>query len=287
MSVGAGYFVRGEDPPAELDPRYDVVCVQWQSLWKSDWLDTILGYQDADIEVYVHTPFAYINPSYNDVGQRAIIAVLDETGGWLIGPDGERVIDPSGCSLIDPSNPKVYRGLSRAHVGLITNADWLPDGLFLDFIWDRVAWNPAFAGLDGQAKAVLDEQYRKGMYRFATSLKFEMGKAGIRMPICCNGWHRCTVLQSTALESFPLSHPGGHSDLAECLDGYYGKATWGLFDDPPMILPTGGTNVAYGIPKFRVVEAVAFASAFCPHAIVFDNSGFVFDVKGKLAGGDW
>jgi len=284
-----GYFVRGEEPPTELDPRFEVVVVQWRHLWEPDAIPTLTGYQDAGMRVYVHVPFCYIHPEAAPDAHAAIRAVLDATDGWLLGADGDRVGDESSVKYIDPRGAATRRGLLDVHLDLLKKAGWEPDGLFLDFLWDSVAWKPEFAAWPVPQRAALDVEYRKGMNQLASGLVFQTRKAGMDdLTFYGNGWHRCTVLDGIALEAFPLTkQENGVRDLNVALNGYYGQATWGLFEYEPMILPAGGTNVAYDLPKFRVVEAVAFASAFCPHAIVFDNSGFVFDVKGKLAGGDW
>jgi hypothetical protein len=260
-----------------------VVVVQWHHLWEPTAVAILQGYQAAGIEVYVHTPFSYIHPDHDTPAHVAIRAVLDETGGWLKGPNG-LVGDESGVKFIDPRDGKTRRGLLGVHVGLLENAGWEPDGLFLDWLWDSVAWKPDFAAWPEAERKALDNDYRMGLYRLALGLVFKARRAGMETAFYGNGWHRCTVLDGTVREAFPFTNQeGGRRDLDVALNGYYGKATWELFRSPPMILPAGGTNVAYNIPRFRVVEAVGFAAAFCPGAVVFDNSGFVFDVAGKLA----
>lgn len=280
--VRAGYFVRGEPLPEELDPRYDVVVVPWRSLWQPEDVETLTGYQSAGIAVHVHVPFCYIHPTHAPDAHRTIRAILDAHDGWLLGDTGQRVCEP--WHMIDPRSATVRRDLLSVHLGLLADAQWAPDGLFLDFLWDRVSWREEFRSWPQEQRMKLDLGYRRGLYRLATGLKFRLRKAGLGLDLYGNGWHRCTALDGIVYEHFPCGHPGGGSDLAMTLWGEYGKATWEMFRKPPMLLPTGGDNVSDNIPEFRVVEAVGFANSYCPGAVVFDNEGAVFRAIGDLAG---
>jgi hypothetical protein len=274
--VRTGYFARGEHLPAELDPRYDVIVVPWRTLWDADATATVEGYQDAGIAVHVHTPFCYTNPAHTTPVHLQIQAVLGAHDGWLLGADGQRVGDT--FKFIDPRSATVRSNLLTVHMGVLDDAGWVPDGLFLDFLWDSVSWMDEFRAWTPERRAALDEEYRSALCRLATGLTFRLRRAGYATTLYGNGWHRCTVLDGTVLENFPLTkQEDGRRDLDIALNGHYGQATWERFREPPMILPTGGENVAYGIPRYRVVEAVAFAASYCPGAIVFDNDGTVFD----------
>lgn len=281
--VRTGYFVRGENVPAQLEHPFDVVVVPWRSLTHEPWGQACQALQDAGHEVHVHTPFSYINPSNQNARVEAIMAVLGDPRngeGWLRDAHGE-LVGP-GWKLIDPRATHIRRRLVKVHMDLITGANWVPDGLFLDFIWDRVAW---FAEFNEHDEMFLDDEYRVGMYRFATGLKFALRRAGLPAKLYANGWHRCAIMDGTVCENFPLTkQEGGHRGLDVALWGYYGKATWERFEYPPLLLPVGGENIGYDIPKFRIVEAVAFANSYCPGAVVFDNAGNVFRAIEDLSG---
>ena len=281
-TVRAGYFVRGEELPEQLDPRYDVVVVPWRTLWQAEDAETVRGYQAAGIAVHVHVPFSYIHPTHTPNAHRTVRAVLDAHDGWLLGAGGERV-GPE-WKLIDPRSPRVRRDLLSIHVGLLNDAQWAPDGLFLDFLWDTVAWQSDFAPWSHEQRETLDNEYRRALYQLATGLMFRLRKAGSSMVVYGNGGHRCTALDGIVYEGFPhTKQEDGHRGLDVALWGEYGKATWEMFHEPPMLLPTGGDHVAYNIPAFRVIEAVGFAASYCPGAIVFDNGGLVFRAIGDLA----
>lgn len=280
------YFVRGEAAPETLDPRYDVVVVQWQSLW-NDTVDTLLSYQNAGIAVHVHVPICYTNPDYDTAAHRAIRAVLDEHDAWLLGLDGERVCNPDDIYFIDPRKRRTVSALVDVHRRRFQEAAWIPDGLFLDMIWDRVSWRQEFAGMAQGDRDVLDTAYRCGMYRLAIGLKFQLRKLGFVTAFYGNGNHRCTICDGTVYENFPHSQQvAGVRNLNVALTGPYGQDTWRLFEHGPMLMPTNDDptkHPGYDIPPFRVVEAVGFATAFCPEdTIVVDNSGYVFDVMARL-----
>lgn len=281
-TVRAGYFVRGEPLPEELDPRYDVIVVPWRSLWQNEDVSTLRGYQRAGIAVHVHVPFCYIHPTHAPDAHCAIRAVLDEHDGWLLGAEGQLVSEP--WHLIDPRSAVVRRELLRVHMDLLRDAQWSPDGLFLDFLLDRVAWRHEFDGMPHEQKVELNQQCKLGLYRFATGFKFQTRKAGLGLDLYGNGWHRCAALDGIAYEEFPrTSLEDDHRGLDIALWGQYGKTTWELFRRPPMLLPAGGENIADNIPLFRVIEAVAFANSYCPGAVVFDNEGAVFEAIACLA----
>ncbi len=274
-----GYFMRADAPPETLDPRFDVVVMPWRTLWQDEWSDAAYSYQTAGIKVFVHVPWSYINPEATTPAHERIKAELDAHDGWLLGPEGQRVPQERSWRLIDPRSHRLRRQLLKAHLQTLHDTQFEPDGLFLDFLWDRVAWNHEFDGLDRAAKAELDDTYRDGMYAFTTGLVFQMRKAHIEAQVYVNGWHTCTVADGAVLEGFPLhKKENGERGLHVELMGEYGKRAWGAFREAPMLMPAGGTNTVYNLPPFRVVEAVAFAHTYCPDAIVFDNSGLIFDV---------
>ena len=285
--VRTGYFVRGEHVPAHLEYPFDVVVVPWRALGKAEWIEASPSLQEAGHEVHVHIPWCYLNPNISSPQHDVIHALLNERNGagWLRDKNGDRV-GPSYAEwrMIDPRDPQLRRRIARAHVRIIESSGWTPDGFMLDFLWDRVAWFADF-GLDPEDVGEFDENYRHGIYSMATGIQFGLKKIGNRAPVYGNGWHRCYVLDGTVLENFPLTkrdkaiHPAyPYRGLDVALWGYYGKDTWGpgTFSEPPQILPAGGELIGYNIPKERVVEAVAFAHAYCPGAVVFDNEGNVF-----------
>lgn len=277
--IRTGYFVRGEDVPFHLEHPFDVVVVPWRGLSKSEWIAASVALQEAGHEVHLHIPVSYLNPGISTPLHDEIHELLDEHNGagWLRDKHGDRVGPPhADWKLIDYRDHALRRRIVKAHVRMIQDADWRPDGIMLDFLWDEVAWFADF-GLAPEDVAEFDCDYRDGIYALATGVKFRLRKAGSTAKLFGNGWHRCLTLDGTVLENFPLTkHEHGHRGLDVALWGYYGKETWACFDQPPQILPADGDNIAYNIPKERVIEAVAFAHAYCPGAVVFDNDGTVF-----------
>ena len=285
--IRTGYFVRGEHVPASLDAPFDVVEVPWRSLLKPEWADASIALQEAGHEVHVHIPWCYLNPNIHTPQHDEIYALLNEHNGagWLRDIHGEKV-GPGYAEwrMIDPRDVGLRRKLVKAHVRMFEEAAWKPDGVMLDFLWDQVAWCADF-GLDPGDVAEFDSVYREGIYALATGTVFGLKKKGLTAKVFGNGWHRCYVLDGTVLENFPMTkqdktiHPVyPYRGLDVALWGYYGKDTWGpgTFALPPQILPADGDRIAYNIPKERVIEAVAFAHAYCPGAVVFDNAGTVF-----------
>ena len=295
--VRAGYFVRGEEPPQGLDPRYDVVVLQWRQLWTPEATEVVQSYKATGIEVHVHVPFAYLNPANDTTAHQAIRAILDEEDGWLKGADGVRVGDCGDKFLIDPRRYRVRRPLLKAHMDVLDDAAWKPDGLFLDFVWDEVAWKDEFRPWSASDRALLNAQYKTGMYQFVAGLRFALQKAGHPfMDVYGNGWHRCTACDGPVVENFPFTKQvDGERNLDIALNGYYGQDTWFKFNAPPMFMPSNEDEngqaqgePGYNVPPKRVVQAVGFANSFAQEdkwasdPVVFDNSGYIFDVIGRL-----
>ncbi len=155
--VRTGYFVRGEEVPVALEHDFDVVVVPWRSLTDPESASACQALQYASHEVYVHTPFSYLNPLTQSSQHDLLRSVIDDHDAWLRDVNGD-LVGPD-WKLIDPRNARARRKLATAHKNLVMDVSWVPDGLFLDFLWDRVAW---FAEFD---EPYLDGEYQSGVYR--------------------------------------------------------------------------------------------------------------------------
>jgi hypothetical protein len=286
-----GYFVRNEELPDALNPRYSIAVVPWRNLWGAD-TDTLIGYQNMGIEVFPHTAFSYINPANTDSPpHERIINVVNSLSGWLRDPDGNLVgpKKPNGefkWCFLDPRVPGLAKALTAIHMDVLKDAEWTPNGIFLDFLRDSLSWMHEFDGLTPEEKATLDETYRDAIYRFAVRFCSGLWKNEIRIPVYGNGLHSCRILAGIAYEHFPRTHnerPGGPKNMHIALTGPYGQDNWRLFRNPPMFFPADARDHAYDAPPTRIVEMVAFAHAFCHEAILFDNTGYVFDVWDYLS----
>ena len=257
----AGYFVRGEAPPQELDPRFDVVVLPWRTFGEPEWQATAATYQEAGMKVYVHIPTVYLNPDLSTPQHDVIREILDDGNGWLLGyaPEGMDAprVGEGVWQLIDQSMPQLRRKLIKAHIEMIRPDPhgFKADGLMLDFLHDTVTWRHEFVGMSREDKEAVDATWRHGLYQFASGLQFHLGREGLDMTVYGNGWHRATVLDGTVYENFPRTKKeDGRRDMDVALNGLYGAVTWRLFREPPMILPADGRLIAYDLPKFRVVE---------------------------------
>ena len=288
--VHTAYFLRGEDIPSSLDHAFDVVVVPWRSLIDASGtkIDSCKALQAAGHDICVHVPISYLEHTGGTSMHDSLRTITGDTtngAGWLRDKDGY-LHGTAAWKYIDPRPKAIRDSLIAAHVAFFDDADYVPEGLFLDFIWDEIEW-ACDQGGDQDSTDAFNLAYRTAMYALAAGIKDGLtGKV-----MYGNGWHRCTTLDAICYESFPQTKMdtvwGGadHRGSDVALWGYYGKDTWTLFDKPPMLLTTDSTPEAgYNIPAERIVETVSFAYSYCPRAVVVDNEGNVFQAIADLEG---
>jgi len=235
-----GYFLRPwpQEPDVEWE-RFDAVCVPLECYRDGrDWIDALPAY----LEVWVHLPACYLGRGYTGVpydGLRDSLRMADASLGF----DAE---------LIDMPRDGVLMGQMLA--GFV-NAYRHPrvTGLFLDCVWDSVAWTGA---------TIADDEWALGMRLFLTALRFRLGRAGWRgLRFVGNGWTHCPMLDGLCYEAWPQilgSSTGGNGSWHEAWSGEYGIERTG-FDEYHFIPPSVG-HPGEGVTDEDAVKVRAFAA---------------------------
>ena len=274
--VTAGYFMRGEDPPIDIDPRYEWVCVRNATIKVPDRVQWCKDRQAEGMKVMLHLAICYADPSYGGEPHDQVHALLGNHG-FLLDDKNKRVPNGTPWKLIDMRETEPYgKQLALILANYLTKYEFVPDGLFLDFMWERVEW---------KTHTDIDDDWKSGMDLFMSRFNYWLAwKGGVNWQNCklfLNGFHVNVSADGIAYENFPNILWGSDHSVDRTIFGERGVVETSAFfkDNPTLILMKGGNNVAYDIPESVVEESVDLAYEFCTNgAVIFDNSGYVFDI---------
>lgn len=261
-----------------LDPRFDWFVAHFHSMDNPVSRTALRRLQGEGTKVMIHFPFCYKNERYASVPLWAtIIQYLDAVDGWLRDESGQ-IVTQGTTQLIDMRQRSVVKEVMKMMYEAILEWGFVPDAFFIDYMWDRISWKFHCTNPD-----TVDKAWRLGNTYGLGALKFNLCKANrafMETKFYVNGWHTCQLADAMAYETFPFTcQEGGERGSHISLYGEFGVENHkALFELPPMLIPAYGTGIGTGIPPHSVINTVSLAYAFCPDAIVVDNSRYVFKV---------
>ena len=259
---------------------YDAFMATWGHIHREpEWF---VGLQEAGGTIYQRYAVSYFpgnaGTGSGGVPYSKLVDFIRRYDVWLRNPDGTFVTDGHGKRYFDM---RASRGYARAiaKLGLLTflpemekQTGFVPDGVFLDCVWDRGPY-----GAIWQVTEAERDDWQRGMGMWLAAIAFNLRrKRKEPLAIYVNGDTGQThLIDGVCYENYPV-----HGDY-EAIMARRGPA-WARENELGcMVVPANKGDMC--APEAWAVASACLAFEACAGgAVVFDNTGKVFDVMAKL-----
>jgi len=269
--VRAGYFMDSAEALPDLT-GYDVLCIHDHEVHnKTSWLKDM---RSTGLTIYHHKPACYwrddwLTPGYGE----HIVEYADKHGSWLEDDDGD-LISCGNCYVLDMRYTHgFWDEFSQITASYIDSLPFISDGLLLDCVWDNIP------GRWGNREEH-NKDWERGMKAFVHALRNSMKS---KVKVYGNGANTSRRLTGNMYEGWPWTWCGINNPnrneytmlYAPYGVGWYNK----FYREAPMYIPAskGADLPGDNVYPQRTTACVAYAAAYTPGAIVFENSGVVLE----------